>query len=181
MPSEWESKQLIKILLLLTIYEPSIHAITSPVEKNVSSESEEKYAQIKHCLQAKTVLNKYVVDFDVRRQQEIDVFTRVSVIIADSYFSQKRWFIKLKIMMVCFLQTCSFCLLKMLTDGLEWCGSLVDYCDVFISCLDSHSDGTHSLQRIHWWASDGMLHFSKSVPMKKQTHLHLGSPEGEKL
>ncbi len=23
---------------------------------------------------------------------------------------------------------------------------LVDYCDVFISCLDSHSDGTHSLQ-----------------------------------
>ncbi len=28
---------------------------------------------------------------------------------------------------------------------------LPDY-DVFISCLDSHSDGTHSLQRIHWWA-----------------------------
>ncbi len=26
----------------------------------------------------------------------------------------------------------------------------VHYCDVFISCLDSHSDGTHSLQRIHW-------------------------------
>ncbi len=39
---------------------------------------------------------------------------------------------------------------KTLTDGLEWCGLLVDYCDVFISCLDSHSDGTHSLQRIHW-------------------------------
>ncbi len=38
----------------------------------------------------------------------------------------------------------------------------VDYCDVFISCLDSHSDGTHSLQSIHWWASDVMLHFSKS-------------------
>ncbi len=42
----------------------------------------------------------------------------------------------------------------MLTDGLEWCGLLVDYCDVFISSLDSNSDGTHSLQRIHWWASD---------------------------
>ncbi len=51
---------------------------------------------------------------------------------------------------------------KMLTDGLEWCGSLVDYCDVFISCLDSHSDGTHSLQSIHCWDSDVMLHFSKS-------------------
>ncbi len=40
------------------------------------------------------------------------------------------------------------------TCGLLWC---------FISCLDSHSDGTHSLLRIHWWASDVMLHFSKSV------------------
>ncbi len=28
-------------------------------------------------------------------------------------------------------------------------GLLVDYCDVFTSCLDSHSDGTHSLQI--WW------------------------------
>ncbi len=36
------------------------------------------------------------------------------------------------------------------------------YCDVFISCLDSHSDGTHSLQSIHCWTSDKMLHFSKS-------------------
>ncbi len=56
----------------------------------------------------------------------------------------------------------SFSLLKTLTDGLEWCVLLVDYCGVFISCLDSHSDGTHSLQSIHWWASDAMLHFSKS-------------------
>uniref|UniRef100_A0A671S4J4 Phosphodiesterase n=1 Tax=Sinocyclocheilus anshuiensis TaxID=1608454 RepID=A0A671S4J4_9TELE len=43
----------------------------------------------------------------------------------------------------------SFCLLQMLTDGLECCGLLVDYCDAFISCLDSYSDGTHSLQSIH--------------------------------
>ncbi len=35
-----------------------------------------------------------------------------------------------------------------LTDGLELRGVLVDYCDVFINCLNSHSDGTHSLQRI---------------------------------
>ncbi len=64
-------------------------------------------------------------------------------------------------------QTHSFCLLKMLTDGLEWCGLLVD-CDVFISCLDSHSDGTHSLQSIHWWENPAMLNFSKSFPTKKQ-------------
>ncbi len=61
---------------------------------------------------------------------------------------------------------------KMLINGLELCG-LLDYRDIFISCLDSHSDGTHSVQRIHWWVSDVMLHFSKSVLMKKQTHLNL--------
>ncbi len=38
----------------------------------------------------------------------------------------------------------------MLIDGLELWELLVDNCDVFISCWDSHSDGTHSL---HWWAS----------------------------
>ncbi len=39
---------------------------------------------------------------------------------------------------------------------MDWSG--VDYCNVFISCLDSHSDGTHSLQSIHYWARDVMLH-----------------------
>ncbi len=34
-----------------------------------------------------------------------------------------------------------FSLHKILCDGLGH----VDYCDVFISCLDSHSEGTHSL------------------------------------
>ncbi len=52
----------------------------------------------------------------------------------------------------------------------DWSG--VDYLWIIvmflISCLDSHSDGTHSLQRIHWWASDVMINFSKSVLMKKQ-------------
>ncbi len=46
-------------------------------------------------------------------------------------------------------------------------------CDVFISFLDSHSDGTPSLQRIYWWAKDVILNFPKSVLMKKQTHLYL--------
>ncbi len=32
----------------------------------------------------------------------------------------------------------------MLIDGLDWCGLLVDHCDVCISCLNSYSDGTHS-------------------------------------
>ncbi len=42
---------------------------------------------------------------------------------------------------------------------------------VFISCLDSHSDGTHSLQRIYWWASDVMQNLSKSVPVKKKKNV----------
>ncbi len=54
----------------------------------------------------------------------------------------------------------------------------MDYCDVFISCFDSHFDGTHSLQMIRWWASDVMLNFPKSVLMTKQTYLHLGWPGG---
>ncbi len=43
------------------------------------------------------------------------------------------------------LIACSFCLLKTLTDGLECCGLL----GCLISCLDPHSDGTHSLKSIH--------------------------------
>ncbi len=58
---------------------------------------------------------------------------------------------------------------KMLTNRLESCGLHVDYC-VFISCLDSHSDSTHSLLRIHWWSSDVKFDFSKSVLLKKQAN-----------
>ncbi len=77
--------------------------------------------------------------------------------IEEPFFVPKRTF-----QWIFFLQTHCFCLLKTWIDGLEWCELLVDYCDVFISCLDSHSDGTHSLQSIYWWASDAMLHLSKS-------------------
>ncbi len=55
---------------------------------------------------------------------------------------------------------------KILIGELESCGLL--WC---FSSLDSHSDGTHSLQMIHWWASDVKLNFSKSVPIKKQINL----------
>ncbi len=44
------------------------------------SKSGEKYAQIKQCLKMKTVLNKYVGDFDLKAQQEIDFFTGGRVI-----------------------------------------------------------------------------------------------------
>ncbi len=54
--------------------------------------------------------------------------------------------------------------------GVNWnIGALlVNYVDACISCLDSHSDGTHSQQQTHCY--DVMLHFSKYVP-KKQTNI----------
>ncbi len=39
---------------------------------------------------------------------------------------------------------------------MDWSG--VNYLWIIVMfLLDSHSDGTHSLQRIHWWSSDAML------------------------
>ncbi len=112
-----------------------------------SSESEYKTIYISSTIykrkQSKTVLNKYINDFDVREKQEIAFFTGesnimdyglvlkiVNALLMDFLFTSMQFFT--------------------LIDGLELLGSLVDYCDVFISCSNSHSDGTHSLQRIHW-------------------------------
>ncbi len=65
---------------------------------------------------------------------------------------------------------CNDCIVKSAIEIiLNW---IIDmFTIICISCLDSNSDGTHSLQSIHWWTSDVMLNFSKSVRMKKQTHL----------
>ncbi len=57
------------------------------------------------------------------------------------------------------------------------CGLLLDvgYHDVFISCLDSNSDGT-----VHCKVSIGehvkQCYLSPSVLFKKETHLHIGWP-----
>ncbi len=115
--------------------------------------SREKSAKIKQRLQAKqskTALNKYVAVFWWERQQQMHFFTGGRVIMDYGLYYDSSWW------WICFLQTRTLCLLQMLTDGLEWCGLLVDYCDVFISCLDSHSDGTHSLQSIHCWDTDAV-------------------------
>ncbi len=62
----------------------------------------------------------------------------------------------------------------MFIDGPESLGLFVDYCDVIISCLDSNSDGTHSLQRIPWRAIDVLL---VSQMNTQNLHLHRGWPE----
>ncbi len=74
----------------------------------------------------------------------------------DSYFDKKCQLRVLNIIkMDLLLKTWNVWRLKTLTDGLEWCG-------LFLSAVWTHSDGTHSLQSIHLWASKGMTHFSKS-------------------
>ncbi len=73
----------------------------------------------------------------------------------------------------------------MLTDGLEWCGLLWRFYQTFIltapihcrASIDSHSDGTHSLQSIHrlsFWrhpftAEHPLLRHISTNLMKKQT------------
>ncbi len=52
---------------------------------------------------------------------------------------------------------------------MDWSG--VDYLLIIVMFLQQFGLSFHSLQRIHWCASDVMLHFYKSVLIKKQTHL----------
>ncbi len=85
------------------------------------------------------------VDFDVREQQGIDFFTGGSVImnyglIFSPYFHSYFKKVKLNLLSDTNMQVFT-------SQDVNWCD--VDYCDVFIICLDSYSDGTHSLQRIH--------------------------------
>ncbi len=83
-----------------------------------------------------------LVDFDVRRRQR--TFAMYKYIYIQYYEFWPGVAVKLNaLMMDCFLETRSFSLPKTLTDGRNlressWC--------FFISCFDSHSDGTHSLQ-----------------------------------
>ncbi len=53
----------------------------------ILSESEEKSAQIKHSLQVKTALNKYVGGFWCERQQEMDLLLWMEILlwIMDSF------------------------------------------------------------------------------------------------
>ncbi len=88
--------------------------LLSPVKK---MKSREKYAQVKHRLQAKTV---QICRFYVRGQQWIDFFTVRSLNMnMDWYFSQKQWFIVKKHLDM-FLTN----MLLFTSQAVEWCGLL---------------------------------------------------------
>ncbi len=54
------------------------------------------------------------------------------------------------------------------SQKVKWWTGVVWIIVKFLSAVWTHFDGTHSLQRIHWGASDVMLNFSKSFLMKKK-------------
>ncbi len=142
----------------------------------ISSESGETCAGQAH-LEVKTVLNSkcwWILMW------EDNIGTDKALLwIMDLYFDQKRRFkVKMPSRWICCLQRHFTSLFT--SQDINW-WTLVDYSWIIVMFLsaDAHSDGTHSLQRIHWWARDVMLHFSKSVLMKKQPHLPLGWPEQE--
>ncbi len=95
----------------------------------------------------------------------------------DWYFGKKRQLKSHYDRFVSYKQGLMFCFSQENSWWTEVMLSTLGLCVItvmfFISCLDSHSDGTHSLQSIHWWASDIMVKLSKSVPIKIQSHLHL--------
>ncbi len=84
--------------------------------------------------------------------------------ITNSNYCRKQWFKCLNNGFVCYNHAAFYFTRCSLMD---W--SHVDYLWVivmFLSAVWTHSDGTHSLQRIHWWARDIMFNFSKSVLMQ---------------
>ncbi len=70
----------------------------------------------------------------------------------------------------------SFCLLQMLTDGLEWCGLLVMFLSAvwtLILTAPIHCRGFIGEQVMEWYISPNLI--------KNQTHLHLGWSEEEHI
>ncbi len=101
------------------------------------------------------------VDFDVRDNRRWTFSLEETLLwLMDSYFSA--------LMMDLFLTN-----MQLLFQDINWWTAVV-----WITCLDSHSDGTHSLQSIHCWASGAMLHFSKS---DDETHLYHLWSEGKHI
>ncbi len=108
----------------------SIILLSLVKNKVVWSESGEKSAQIKQCLQAKT--NSWL-DLDVRDNRW------TLLLITDSILA---WSNSLK------LKHFNDDLFQLLSPDVNWWPGVVWIIVMFLS--DSHSDGTHSLQSIHW-------------------------------
>ncbi len=83
------------------------------------------------------------LDFDVRDNRGWTFSLKEAILWTEDYFSRKQQFKVKNILMDLFILS---------SQDVNWWTGVVwitcGYSDGFISCLDSHSDGTHSLQRI---------------------------------
>ncbi len=105
----------------------------------------------------KTVLNKYDGEVLMKEDKRGWTFLLEEALLWIIYILARNNNLNVKLVDGFVSHKLSFSFHKTLTDGLEF----MDYMWIlwcFYQCLGSHSDDTHSLQRIHWWASDVMLH-----------------------
>ncbi len=115
------------------------------------------------------------VDFDVREQQGMDftggsviilVFWVINTLTTDLFLTNMQLFSSQDINW---------------WTGVVWITCVLLWCFYHLFGLSFWRHPFTAGVTIHCWASDGMLHFTKSVPMKKQTRLHLRSSEGESI
>ncbi len=155
----------------------SLLSIAVSSEKVILSESGEKYAQIKHYLLSKAVLNNYVVGIWCETRDELggriimdygdnlsagrSVHDGLNVLMMDLLVMISL----LYVMMMYLIQLHRISLHKTLTDGLEGCGLLWCFYQLFGLILTApiHCSGSISDH------DDHDLNTAKSVPMKKQT------------
>ncbi len=145
-----------------------------PVEKS-SGLNQGRNLHTSSSLQAKTALDKYDSGFWYDNRRWTFSLEEAWLWIMDSNFAQKQQFkIKNAFIRNLFLKTHSFWHLKTFIDGLEWCGLLWCF---------------YQLIRLSFWrhpftTEDPLVnkvmgcYISQNL-LQKQTHLHLGWPEGE--
>ncbi len=112
------------------------------------------------------------MDFDVREEREMEFFTGGSINMdyGRVFFTRSNG-LKLKHLNDGFV----YINIQLLaSQDVNWWTGVLWIIVMFLSLMDSRSDGTHSLQRIHW--CDVMLNFSKSTLIKKKLIYIL--PEG---
>ncbi len=148
-PSEWESKQLIKninksIKTFLLKYKSIIH--------NNASCSEKVHLMLSLTLKSRHILVSSC--FVNAAWSEL-----ISLLIQTRTLSLQEALLWTNILVKNILMLDLFQLLS--SPDVHWWTGVVWIIVMFLS--DSHSDGTHSLQSIHLWARDEMLHFSKSA------------------
>ncbi len=134
----------------LIFYEKQIHyqdffqTVASIIHNNASS------SEKVHLHQNNTVLDCFLL---LNGAWSVHISLEKPILWIENYLeavvSFKQWFEFKNILMNLSIAK-SFSLLKVLIGGLELCGLLVMINVMFfISCLDSHSDRTHSLKRNH--------------------------------